>query len=199
MTDLPDGAATCAHCGAKVERPAPFAEAVSQAEPAPVPQPATTEAPPQLADPPVYRVENSLTGIGGWLILVAIQLATGPIFCMYGMFLDFRVLYGASYETHLASHHAVAVLVLFEAATNTLALQALCGLNFLFYSRKKSFPKLMITYIAARTLFVIVDHVSAVALFGHGSASPMLRYLVYAVIWIPYLMNSIRVEQTFTR
>jgi len=196
--ELPGDATMCAHCGAAVNHPAPVSEAAYQAESEPLSASAMPETLPQLPDKPAYQVDNSLTGIGGWLILVAIQLATGPFICLYGVVVDLRVLYGARYETHLATHHVIATLILFEAATSTIAMLAYIGLNYLFYSKKRVFPKLMITYIGVRAFLMIVDHAAVFGINGHTKVQPVLRYLVYAAIWIPYFINSVRVEQTFT-
>lgn len=196
--ELPDATTQCVFCGAAVETYAPPPVSEVPATLRPMPTPAEVQAVLARVDEPAYKIDNSLTGIGGWLILVAIQLATGPFICLYGVIVDLRVLYGARYETHLSTHHVIAALILFEAATSTIAMLALIGLNYLFYSKKRLFPKLMITYICVRAFLMLIDHAAVFEINGHTKVQPVLRYLVYAVIWIPYFINSIRVEQTFT-
>ena len=88
---------------------------------------------------------------------------------------------------------------MFEASTNTLFLLAIIGLNILFYTRKKIFPKLMIAYLAIHLVLIGADHFGAVSLHLNSHSLTLVRTFIYTVIWIPYFMNSIRVEQTFTK
>lgn len=126
-------------------------------------------------------------------------MAIAPPACILGIFVDLRALYSSSYERGLATHHGLAALVLFEAATNTLFLFALIALNVLFYTKRKTFPKLMITYLAIHLVLIGIDHLAVVGMHVHSQPLTLVRTLIYTVIWIPYFMNSIRVEQTFTR
>lgn len=195
--ELAEGAALCAHCGAAVEAPATESAAGGR----PQPTPAEVQATLAGVNEPAYKVDDSLTGIGGWLILVAINLALAPLYCIFGIFIDLRGLYSPLTDQVLATHHGLAALILFEASTNTIFLLALIGLNFFFYGRKKPFPKLMIAYLAIHLVFVVVDHFATMSLHMGGSQTgplTMIRAAVYTIIWIPYFMNSIRVEQTFT-
>jgi hypothetical protein len=197
--EVPEGATVCAQCGATVEMPAPVSVAEVPAAQKPMPTPAEVQAALARVNEPAYRVDDSLTGIGGWLILVAINLAFAPLSCCYGIFIDLRALYGAPYENLMDTHHGLAALVLFEASTNTLFLLAVIALNILFYTRKKIFPKLMIAYLAVHLVLVGADHLGAVSLHLNSHSFTLVRTLIYTVIWIPYFMNSIRVEQTFTK
>ena len=198
--ELPEASTVCAHCGSQVTPPPTAAEAPKPLPTAAEVTAATAGANQSAYDTPAYRVDDSLTGIGGWLILVAINLVLGAFYTVYAILSDLNALYNPRFQLYLNSRHGVATLVLFEAATNTIFLLALVVLNVLFYQRKRVFPKLMIAYLAARLVLIAGDHVVALSMHLHVTSSfTVARAFIYTVIWIPYFINSIRVEQTFTR
>lgn len=146
--------------------------------------------------PQMFTVRSHLNGIGGWLILVALGLAIAPFNSLYGMYRDFRLLFGGS-RAALESFHGLAALIMFEAITNTIFLFSLIGLNVLFYRKSKSFPGWMITFLCGQLLVVLVDHLAVMRFSPSANAVPLLRSLVGAAVWIPYFLRSIRVKETF--
>jgi hypothetical protein len=90
-----------------------------------------------------------LTGIGGWLILVAIRLTLAPIFFLRTLLtVQFPYLASGKHEVFLASHQANAFLFAFEMTTTSVLLVMVLALNFLFYRKRRGFPSLMVFYIA---------------------------------------------------
>jgi hypothetical protein len=175
-------AGVCARCGAPV----------AEAEQAP--------AAPPISTPPLFSAispRSDLQGIGGWLILVAIGLAFSPFQCLHGVYVDLRVLYGVGFQLGLASQPGLAFLVLFEAATNSIFLIGLIGLNLLFYRKKRAFPVWMIAYLAIHMGLILIDEVLAMLFGSHAGLSAVAGGVIQAAIWIPYLLKSERVKATF--
>jgi len=184
----------CPLCGRKVEiggsAPAYECDGLKDSE-------GPIEAGGRIDAAPLFTTGTDLEGIGGWLILVAVGLGIGPLVSLSGVIRDLLMLYGEKYQNVLAARPGLAGLILYEAATNSIFLVALATLNYLFYQKKKSFPALMITFLASQLAFVLIDHLAARALQPSTSLAGVLRSLVGAVIWIPYYLRSERVKATF--
>lgn len=148
----------------------------------------------QIEDRPAYIGNDELTGIGGWLILVAINLAVNPILLIAAIAVDLRLLgFG------VAAKPGLAVLILAEAITNSIMLIAVAGLNILFYRRTRQFPRWMITYLIAGFVVALCDHIGAMMFAPSTSWLGVFRSLIGALIWVPYFIQSQRVEQTFVK
>lgn len=183
--ELNDSAAVCAQCGA--------AFAATSLAPAMLGAVAADE--PGMGRP-AFTTDIGLKGIGGWLIVHAIGLAIAPFVCLAGVVSDLRILNGAAYQAGLQAKPTVALLVLFEASTNVIMFLALIALNVLFYRKRRSFPRWIITFFVAAFAVTLCDHVWA-AHFLPTTWAAVLQRFVAAAIWIPYFLQSRRVEQTF--
>ncbi len=153
-------------------------------------------------DVPAFKPFDDLKGIGGWLILPAIGLAVSPFVMLYNIFgVDLPVLVDSKYSVFLSNHPGFSGLLTFEIIVNSAFLAGLIALNFFLYSKNRFFPKFMIAYLAAQFFLLLIDHLATVALLPSGDSSKgtiaIFRALVGAVVWIPYFLNSQRVEQTF--
>lgn len=92
---------------------------------------------------------------------------------------------------------------LFIAAGITLILLLLVNLCCLSFLRKKS--ELPLAYILLRTnsiAVMLIDRAITLYLFAPLALNfaiimPVVRYLIYACIWIPYFHCSVRVKKTF--
>jgi hypothetical protein len=175
--ELPEGVALCPQCG--------FASEKNRTE-------SRTAERPKMSAP-----RSDLNGIGGWLILVAIGLAISPLVSLHGISRDFRLLFDHN-QSVLESYRGLAFLILFEAATNTIFFLSLIGLNVLFYLKKRSFPGCMIAFLCMQLFIILVDHLAAMRYFPSVSLAHPARALIGAAIWVPYLLRSLRVKETFT-
>ena len=142
-------------------------------------------------------MDNDLTGIGGWLILVAIGLGIGPLFRLHGIFLDLRFLFGGRFHAAMNSKPGLEAILFFELVTNSFFFAYILLLNVLFYSKRRSFPMFMIFNLAAQFVTQLIDHLWASRFGPTHQGLLVVQTLIVAVIWIPYMLNSIRVEQTF--
>jgi Protein of unknown function (DUF2569) len=189
----------CPHCGGAVDpHDALHAEPTQAGAP---PTATLTAAEPLPSQPapytPAYLMDNGLTGIGGWLILVAIGLGIGPFFRIHGIAIDSQFLFGRRYLTALSTRPGLEAILFYELVTNSFFLAYLLMLNVVFYQKRRRFPTLMIFNLAAQFVTQLIDHLWAMR-FGHSAQTfSVVQSFVAALLWIPYMLNSIRVEQTF--
>ena len=171
--------AACVQCGAAIEQGA-------------TQQQHDIAAWPGSAEPAVTPRE-----IGGWLIPVALGLAISPLLHLHGVYTNLTYLWSSRYQVILKAMPNLPVILLYEAVTNTIFLAAMIWLNVLFYQRRKSFPGLMIAYLAGQIVPVLID-----ALMVHGFKpaavqTVFLGTILPAMILIPYYVRSKRVKLTF--
>ena len=193
-SEVSDGSAACPGCGRPVHNDESTNVAPDEPPAAYSPEAVGSAG---ILNAPLFVSDTSLKGIGGWLIPTVIGLTLGPLFCLRGIYADLHVLYGGSFQARLTSTPGFAVLILFEAITNAVFLIALIGLNFEFYKTRRSFPRLMIAYLVARFCLALFDNIWAMHYHPSASWTGVFQRLIAALIWVPYFINSRRVEQTF--
>jgi hypothetical protein len=189
---MPNGEVLCVACGAVCQQKIQAIDASERTVPATTHSESAHEVP-----TPSFATETDRQGIGGWLVLIVIPLAIGPLLTARFLYADLHVLYGSNFQSHLAANPGLAALILFEAATNGIGLMAVIGLNVLFYKTRKSFPGWMITYLVAILLVSLVDHLLTRHYHPTAPWVHVFQHLVAAMIWVPYFMRSRRVKQTF--
>jgi hypothetical protein len=112
-----------------------------------------------------------------------------------------QLLTGGDHSSLFTNHPALSSLLTFEVIINTTFIAAAICLNILFYTKKRILPKCMIAFYAAQCILILVDHMAATAIFPSvdlsSSLITMIRSFIVAAVWIPYFLNSRRVEQTF--
>lgn len=150
-----------------------------------------------------------LKGLGGWLILVGlgliitplrISITYGPMF--YSVFTDgtFGILTTPGTEHY---HWLWGPLLVFEAIFNSLMLLASVLLLYLFFTKHYLFPKVFIATIAISLIFIPFDAwlgsliLTDQPVFDPDTTKEFARTLFSAVVWVPYMLVSKRVEATF--
>ena len=150
---------------------------------------------------PDFKMFSDLNRIGGWLILVAIGLVLSPFVCVETIITDYPILTGGEYQSALQEHASLATLVTIEIAVNAVFIVGLLCLNFLFFTKRKIFPKWMIVYLVAQIFLSVLDQTAAAIVVSSAAALTMIaglaRPLLAALIWIPYFSTSKRVKATF--
>ncbi|QCI67152.1 DUF2569 family protein [Phreatobacter stygius] len=152
----------------------------------------------QLPSPGDPAGEKPLEGIAGWLIIVAIGQIAGPIAFILGT----RSLF-ASLPEGTARDMPVAFLgaVLLELTV----LGLLVFTAFLFFNKKSAFPKLFIATCILNLLEPLALALWLKAVVGgnvlaYVDTATVGQYVlscVVAAIWISYVVNSVRVRNTF--
>jgi hypothetical protein len=191
---LPVRVSVCAQCGAPVEDPTP----------API-----SDVPPPIAAIPSdsnWRtraeshsgIRSDLSGIGGWLILVAIALFLSPIADAFRIYSDLSILYGGGFGQMLSDHPDATKLMISQIVADSIFFIGLLALNYLFYRKNKMFPRMMIVYLFVHTIYILFrGHANDVMLGTHDFAVGAARVISGASIWISYLVSSKRVKATF--
>jgi Protein of unknown function (DUF2569) len=183
---IPDGVRSCAMCGGTV-----FATAQVEI-------PTSDPIKPSLL--PRSKDDNSPK----WLIGVGISLVVAPALWVQSIFAkNIPAQFGDQAQAILNSHSGLSGLDYFEITMKAVLILSALGLNFLFYTKRKAFPKLMVGYLATTLLF-LVARISAVNFLfpdvnlGREYAM-LLRWLVWAVSLTLYLLLSVQVKERFVR
>lgn len=158
---------------------------------------------------PPLIVPGPLQGLGGWLILVGINLCAAPLVRV--------VAFGRHWESYFTAdvwqlvamphgesyHPLYAPLLMFELLGNIFFL----GMNILalrlFFGKRSAFPRLFITFVLSLFVFVVLDEIGCRFIPSLGAEgknhTEAIRTGFYALIWTWYMLQSRRVKATFVR
>ena len=149
----------------------------------------------------------TLRGISGWLILVAVGLCVSAIHLtdnLFQMTKTFDAAWRVLTTPDSPSYHWLgAPLLVGEVLTGIIFLGWSLLLIYLFFSKKKSFPRSVIFFMVVSSLVVLIDVVTALMIPALGRVSgevamtAIVPVLISAAIWIPYFSKSKRVHATF--
>lgn len=144
-------------------------------------------------------------GIGGWLILPIIGLIVTPVRGLFHL-ASYTDLFGTMAQ--LTGGQAAFIIV--EFIGNIAVLLVLPVILLVLLARKSvSFPRLYVVWAAAGLAFITLDIIAAQFFFGDILAASgqalldeetlgeLVRSVVTAAIWIPYMRLSRRVANTF--
>lgn len=140
-------------------------------------------------------------GIGGWLLLPMLGLFAAPIVGVMQL-----VGYADVFSAWQYLNAGQAVFVVAELAANlTLVLLAPAILLFFMFKRLEMFPGWYMIWAAAGPVFLLADAFFAYMLipeqgseiFDKETVRGIGRSILSAAIWIPYMMRSERVANTF--
>ena len=153
--------------------------------------------------------ENNLEGISDWLILVAIGVVISPIRISISMMKTFPELFSTGVWDALTTPETSvyspfwAPLIIVEILLNCALLLTSIYIAYLFFTKKKRFPKWYIGIMVFSLVFMVFEAFLAnllfpsVPVFDSGMTIDFVRSLIYAAIWIPYMLVSKRVKATF--
>ncbi len=156
-----------------------------------------------------HRERPDLYGLGGWLILVGIGIVLGPLQILFMIGTIYVPIFQDGTWEMLTSpgspvyDAAWAPLLLGELAFNTGMLIASLYLAFLYFTKRRFFPKLFIILTLVSLVFIPLDAwLVSLVLPGEPMWDPITireftRTAVATAIWVPYMLVSIRVKQTF--
>ncbi|HEX9127079.1 MAG TPA: DUF2569 domain-containing protein [Methylomirabilota bacterium] len=149
-------------------------------------------------------------GIGGWLLLVAVGVCLTPVRMAVEIIRGLRPLEPTTWHAVTtpgtrAYHPLFGPLIVGELVVNAALLIWAGVLVYLFFTRQRSFPVAMITYMIARVVAQAADTGAALmipvaaATMGPAAYGDLAMGVLTTVIWVPYLIRSRRVELTFVR
>lgn len=194
-TGLQEGQSICSECGAVMSGPhAAMIQPLFATEPASIPTGA-----------PVVNPRDDLEGIGGWLILIAIGLVVSPLYILgSAVTQDVQLLANPRIQIVFDRHAGLHALILVEIVSNLVLVAVLLALNYVFFTKRRSFPTYFICYMVLQIVVTIADIAMAHAVLPNvpvsaKSTTMIVRMLIGAAIWIPYMLVSRRVKATFVR
>jgi hypothetical protein len=167
------------------------------------PQSTVADAPPALDGP---------KGIGGWLILPVIGLFVFPIRWLVSVFNDYVPIFQSGAWAAVTTpgspryHPLWGPLLAGEIVFNLAFLAIDVWLLVLLFSKSWRFPKVFIAFAAGNLAFILLD--AAVASYiasamghtgGTGMGGEIARALVVVAVWVPYMLVSKRVQNTFVK
>jgi hypothetical protein len=153
--------------------------------------------------------ERKLEGLGGWLILVGGGIIFTPLriiiqaFPIYlGLFSDggWEVLTNPGSEAY---NQLWAPILIGEISVNCGFVLLWIFLGYLFFKKKKLFPKCYIGILLFSLLYGLIDALAIKAvlpsepIFGPDTTKDLVLSLIGMLIWVPYMLKSKRVKTTF--
>ena len=152
----------------------------------------------------------SPSGIGGWLLFVAVGVCLTPLRLAAEILHGLRPLEPATWHAVTtpgtrAYHPLFGPLIVGELVVNAALLIWAVMLVYLFFTRRRAFPVAMIIFVIARVAAQATDAglammiPAAAARMGPATWGTLAAGVLVALIWVPYLIKSRRVEATFVR
>lgn len=154
---------------------------------------------------------NSLNGIGGWLILVAIGIVLAPLSISFDLFSTYIPLFINGSWSMLNNPNSeiynpsLASFVVVELIANIVFVLICSYIAYLFFTKKQALPKWYIGFLILYPIFIIADAyfltyiLPEIPVFDQDTVTQVARSLITCAILIPYIMISKRVGATFTR
>lgn len=158
--------------------------------------------------PPPIDAPARLTGIGGWLILLAIGQVLRPIsyiktgFDLYPTMMDTNS-WASLTDPIVSTYHAWwAPTLLFELLFDIVALVFCALLIALFFAKRAAWPRcfavfLILSIVGTALDSYLVDRIPAAGEPLMTSIRDIGAAVLAAAIWIPYVYQSKRVKATF--
>ena len=151
-------------------------------------------------------VKRPLSGIGGWLALVAFGQVLGLLKVLGGL---------AQYYTTIEQElwKRFPTVLWGEVALNAFHFWLIVSTTVLLFRHSRNFPRFFVWQMLAVILVPLIDLFWVASMIGLATGQPVSNYLtldpndgrqivagiIGAAIWIPYIRRSRRVANTFTR
>lgn len=152
---------------------------------------------------------NEINGLRGWLILVGIGLVFAPFRLIFTVIQTYAPIFkdgtwdkltlieSPNYTPYFQS------LMIGEMLFNLCMLIASIYLVYLFTSKSKKFPKYFIAILAVSIIAIPLDSFLVtlvfddMKMFDEETSKDLVRSLIVFGIWVPYMLLSKRVKNTF--
>ncbi|MEM7136257.1 MAG: DUF2569 domain-containing protein [Myxococcota bacterium] len=150
--------------------------------------------------------EDGPKGLGGWLLIVGLRVVLSPVGQAVGVFRIAELLRGEgaweALSVESGSHPLARPLVAFELVASVVMLCASVYIVYLFFAKRPTFPKLFIAILIAELAIVVLDGwllslIAQSGAFDADSMKAMARALLSCIAYIPYILVSKRVANTF--
>lgn len=153
---------------------------------------------------------SSLEGLRGWLVLVGIAFCLAPLRILKDMLGNAQAFEADTWEMlttpgNPAYHPLWAPVLIGEMVVNVALLTVSVAAVYLFFKRRRVFPRLAIGLLAAGVVVLVLDVMvvrmipAAAGAIGASEIRGLVQAAIGALIWIPYFLVSARVRATFVR
>jgi hypothetical protein len=154
---------------------------------------------------PVPENLQGLSGLSGWLVLVAIGLCLRPVLLVVGFVRAYKIYFDARIWENLARHDSNQYLPWFGTLCSIeiviqIALLVFSGfLLVAFFKKWRIFPRAFVGYLIGLLVFNVADQFAVYWLQNRDISfgKEFYQLVGYALIWIPYMLRSQRVRATF--
>jgi hypothetical protein len=155
-------------------------------------------------------METSSKAIGGWLILVAFGVLTRPFYLLFSLYPMYREMFTPEKWEILRTAGRMAYGPFFipfiytELIIKILFLLATLYQIYLFVTKDYRFPRFFIVLLAASLTFILIDAwiggiIIEEPIFDSETIGEIMRVVLPSIIWIPYMIYSERVKETFVK
>jgi len=162
--------------------------------------------------PAPVPVDAGPQGLRGWLLLVGVGVVLSP----FRFIVDFTGTAASYFSSAVwletatpqgeAYHPLYGPLLMFEMVVNVLLIGLSVVACYLYFARRRLFPRIYITLLLASTSVLILDevlggHVISAAGLDAGADADSTKAIwggiLGCAIWCPYMLKSRRVKSTF--
>ena len=142
------------------------------------------------------------SGIGGWLLVVAAQLALAPFVMLPAPLFVIIGLARGTITLHSAGHLTIlGLFALVSLAYGLSGVAASVALNIIFYRKSSRFPRYFCWfYLAVIGANIVICMLLLQLPRVPASSDPLVnlgRIALWALVWILYILRSRRVRNTF--
>lgn len=153
---------------------------------------------------------KNLEGLGGWLILVGISVVLSPFETLIVVSVILTQFSKTDIWTHLpiskilVSHPFFSLFILAVLLTILAFFIVSVYLIYLFFRKKKLFPKVFIITSVSLLLYLVVAILLSKVLIttqkpSHDYFTTLVQAGLDSIIWVLYMLKSKRVKATFIR
>ncbi|NIX76592.1 DUF2569 domain-containing protein [Microvirga sp. c23x22] len=144
---------------------------------------------------PTTETRAGPKGIRGWMLLPAIGTFLGPPRVANSLFDTVRA------ARDVGGNTMVGAVLGFEIVVSTVFLGLALWLIYLLIKHRRAYPKLFIWTLAGQSAFLVVDCTIAFIVFDlpfePDDYKAIFKSLLVCLVWIPYMLHSKRVRNTF--
>ncbi|OCG77596.1 DUF2569 domain-containing protein [Gilliamella sp. Occ4-3] len=154
--------------------------------------------------------EKELKGLGGWLILVGIELIFCFIFIGYVTFSRLNAINFIDVWTQLLDPYSkmhtihLGLFILGDMGLNCLLLLLNAYIIFLYFTKSYKFPNFFIIFSSSFIVFKLIQRCWYLFIvlpfevkFEFSFIKDIVIAIIYTSIWIAYVLKSVRVKNTF--
>jgi hypothetical protein len=154
------------------------------------------------------RKKHQGRAIGGWLILVGFGVLIKPFYIILSLYPMYKEMFFSGQWEMIKTVGRMTYgpyfipFVYMELVINILLLLFSFYLIYLFLTRDHHFPKYFIILAVGSLAFILIDawiggRILQEPVFDPETVREVTRAAVYAAIWVPYMLLSKRVKETF--